>query len=248
LDTLTDRNSELDTDVTGYVAVDHSNRLVVVSFRGSYSLDNWITNLKMDLTKTVNHLPTTHPNQPTPTNLLTQDICPGCTAHRGFWQSWLDARSTVLPAIKTAVQKHTGYKLVMTGHSLGGAIATLAAAQLRNSGYPTTLYSFGAPRIGGPQLSEYITKQSQSHSGSANYRVTHWNDPVPRLPPLVMGYVHVSPEYYIERANLQGVGPRDVRVCVGSTTTRGNAGWLVTDLAAHVWYFSNVVGKCGVFG
>lgn len=51
-------HSELATDVTGYVALDHTNRLVVVSFRGSYSLDSWINNLKLDLTKTVSHLST----------------------------------------------------------------------------------------------------------------------------------------------------------------------------------------------
>lgn len=172
-----------------------------------------------------------------------QDICSGCTAHRGFWQSWLDARTDVLRAITTATKSHPSYKITTTGHSLGGAIATLAAAHLRNAGYPVTLYSFGAPRIGGSKISDYITNQA-----GGNYRVTHWNDPVPRLPPLPLGYVHISPEYYINRGNLQSVGTSNVKVCYGSVSFAGNAGWIWTDLAAHAWYFSSIVTKCGVFG
>jgi predicted lipase len=210
----------LDTDVTGYVAVDDTNRLVVVSFRGSQSFDNWMTNLQFDLVKT--------------------DICTGCTAHRGFWQSWVDSRTEVLAAIKGAAKTHPGYKLVTTGHSLGGAIATIAAAQLRKDGYDTALYSFGAPRIAGTKLSDFITKQP-----GGNYRVTHWNDPVPRLPPLAFGYVHISPEYYIDRANLLSVGPSHFKVCHGSINLTGNSAWIATDIGAHLWYF-NSVAKCAV--
>lgn len=69
-------------------------------------------------------------------------------------------------------------------------MATLAAADLRNSGYDVVLvslnlkltsgynslttvqYTYGAPRIGPAALSDYITAQGN------NYRVTHLNDPV----------------------------------------------------------------------
>ncbi|RAR00724.1 lipase precursor [Stemphylium lycopersici] len=146
---------ETSTDVTGYVAIDHTNRLVVVAFRGSHTIDTWRTNLDFGTTQT--------------------DICPDCTAHSGFWQSWVDARARVLPAVMEAAAAHPAYQITVTGHSLGGAIATLAAASLRNSGYVVSLYSFGSPRIGGRKISSYITRQS-----SSNYRVTHWNDPVPR--------------------------------------------------------------------
>lgn len=72
---------------------------------------------------------------------MKTDICADCTAHDGFWKSWVEARTGVLAAVKTAVNANPNYQLIVTGHSLGGAIATLAAAQLRNDGYSATLVS-----------------------------------------------------------------------------------------------------------
>lgn len=206
---------ERPTDVTGYVAVDHTNKLVIVSFRGSRTLDSWITNLNLDATAT--------------------DICSGCTAHRGFWNSWVDARDRVVAAVKQASTTYPTYQITVTGHSLGGAIATLAAAQLRNSGYTVALYSFGAPRIGGKKISSYITNQA-----GGNYRLTHWNDPVPKLPLLIMGYVHVSPEYYINKPNKQDVQPSDIKTYEGAINLKGNSAWIAVDVEAHRWYFSSM--------
>jgi pimeloyl-ACP methyl ester carboxylesterase len=127
------------------------------------------------------------------------------------------------------------YAITVAGHSLGGAIATLAAAQLRNLGYSVALFTFGSPRVGGAKLSAFISGQQ-----GGNYRVTHWNDPVPRVPLLIMGYVHVSPEYYIGRKSGESVGEGDVRVFEGSVNFGGNAKWLLTDVEAHRWYFGSM--------
>ncbi|KAF1934258.1 alpha/beta-hydrolase [Didymella exigua CBS 183.55] len=204
------------TDVTGFVAIDHTNNVIMVSFRGSQSIDNWLTNLDFGLTAT--------------------DICSGCTAHSGFYQSWLDARDTVTPAVQAAVKKYPAYKVSVTGHSLGGAIAPFAAAQLRNKGLAVALYTFGSPRVGGSALSSYISNQK-----GGNYRVTHWNDPVPRVPLLVMGYVHTSPEYYINKKNKAAITESDFQVIEGSVNLfKGNAAWLLTDIEAHRWYFTQM--------
>lgn len=139
-----------------------------------------------------------------------------------------------------------GYQIVSTGHSLGGALATLAAADLRNNGYTVALYSFGAPRAAGLKLSAYISAQP-----GGNYRVTHWNDLVPQLPPVWLGYAHISPEYYIKKANNKAVAASDVQVYTGYTNWWGNAifvgngGWLTPDIGAHLWYFNNIVA-CGL--
>jgi len=58
--------------------------------------------------------------------------------------------------------------------------------------------SFGQPRIGDQTTSQYITNQAPAQGN--NYRITHTNDPVPRLPFQAMGYEHISPEYYISSA------------------------------------------------
>ncbi|KAJ4325471.1 hypothetical protein N0V94_000614 [Neodidymelliopsis sp. IMI 364377] len=131
--------TETPTDVTGFLAIDHSNALIVLSFRGSQSLDNWLTNLN------IASVPT--------------DLCASCTAHAGFWDSWTDARETVLPAVRNASILFPHYGITVAGHSLGGAIATLAAAQLRNQGYSVALFTFGSPRVGGAKLSAFISGQ-----------------------------------------------------------------------------------------
>ncbi|KAF2273726.1 alpha/beta-hydrolase [Westerdykella ornata] len=217
--TLVEFASKLPTDVTCFVAVDDTNRLIVTAFRGSRSIDNWLTNLQFDLVET--------------------NLCSGCQAHRGFWQSWLDSRTAVMAAIKDARKRRPDYTLVTVGHSLGGAVASLAAAQLRNEGYNVDFFSFGAPKVGGTKLSDYISNQS----GGNNYRVTHWNDPIPRLPPQVMGYVHISPEYYIDSQNNRDVKPDQVRLCYGAVNYLCNNAWLVTDILAHLWYFNGIT-KC----
>ena len=212
---LMNTRTETLTDVTGFVAVDHTNGFIIVSFRGSRSLDNWLTNLNFDLSNT--------------------DICASCTAHRGFWNSWVDARSTVLPTVKAAYAQYPTYKISVTGHSLGGAIAPFAAAQLRNEGLSVALYTFGSPRVGGSRISSYISNQS-----GGNYRVTHWNDPVPKLPLIAMRYVHISPEYYIGVKNKIDVKASDFRVYDGAINLKGNSAWLLTDVEAHRWYFTSM--------
>lgn len=202
------------TDVTGYIAADHTNKLIVVAFRGSTSFKNWLTDLAFAKKQT--------------------DICASCTAHHGFWQSWLDARDRVLPAVAQATAANPSYQLRVTGHSLGGAIAALAAASLRNDNYTVAMYTFGSPRIGGTKISEYITQQP-----GGNYRVTHWNDPVPKLPPIAVGYVHISPEYYINKPN-ESVQATDVNVYTGLVSFQGNTRWLSIDTHAHMWYFQNM--------
>lgn len=204
------------TDTTGFVAIDTTNSLIVVSFRGSRSIQNWIANVDFGTTATT--------------------ICSGCPGHTGFWNSWQEARSIVVPAVQAARAAHPSFQILVTGHSLGGAVADFAAADLRNSGYSNVvLYTFGAPRVGPAALSDYITAQGN------NYRVTHLNDPVPRLPTLNMGYVHISPEYYISSANNVAVTANDINTYVGNSNLSGNAQWgLNVDVNAHLWYFNDI--------
>ena len=167
--------------------------------------------------------------------MINTDICTSCSAHHGFWQSWTDARDRVMPAVAKAAAANPSYQIRATGHSLGGAIAALAAATMRNAGRTVALYTFGSPRIGGTKISDYISKQS-----GGNYRVTHWNDPIPKLPLLTMGYVHMSPEYYIDRPNGEDVQTGDVQVYQGAVNFRGNMKWDAMDGAAHMWYFNSM--------
>ncbi|KAL1622078.1 hypothetical protein SLS54_005143 [Diplodia seriata] len=214
--TVSEFENSLVTDVTGYVAVDTTNSLIVVSFRGSGSVRNYLTDLNFP-------------------NVDASELCDGCVAFDGFYTSWKEARTGVLSSVKSAADANPSFKIVSVGHSLGGAVAVFAAAELRNSDYSVSLYTFGQPRIGPKKVSDYITDQGD------NYRITHKKDPVPKLPPILLGYVHVSPEYYLSGANdeevtIDGVdGPLE-----GSVNFMGNTGSLAIDFDAHGWYFGNI--------
>ncbi|OCL14584.1 alpha/beta-hydrolase [Glonium stellatum] len=213
--TVIEFQNSLETDVTGFVAVDSTNSLIVVSFRGTESVRNWLADADFPVT--------------------TTDICTGCEACAGFWNSWIEARTGVLAAVQSAKTANPSYQVAAVGHSLGGAIADFAAAELRNGGMDIALYTFGAPRIGYKTVSDYISNQS-----SKNYRVTHWDDPVPHLPFAILGFVHISPEYYISSGNYVPVTPADISVFVGDNETLGNGAHDSVDVDAHDWYFNNI--------
>jgi triacylglycerol lipase len=112
-------------------------------------------------------------------NLVTDGdarITPDNT-HRGF-QTALDA---VLGEVDQAVQKSQANRkpLFVAGHSLGGALAVLAALSAQTAGVaPRAVYVFGMPRTGGEQFrADY-----DARLGNITYRLVHGLDLVARVP------------------------------------------------------------------
>ena len=85
-----------------------------------------------------------------------------------------------------------------------------------------------------------------SGSGS-NFRVTHKEDPVPKLPSYLLGYAHISGEYWITSPT--GVTPTtsDVSVSSGAYNLKGNGGTLGINGDDHTFYFNMITG-CGSGG
>jgi hypothetical protein len=88
-------------------------------------------------------------------------------------------------------------KLLITGHSLGAAMATLlASAWLSASPVgtqpPSALYTFGSPRVGDADFVATL-------ANIANTRYLDCCDGVARVPPQVMGYQHLGDPQYIDR-------------------------------------------------
>ncbi|WP_034096839.1 lipase family protein [Pseudomonas rhodesiae] len=96
-------------------------------------------------------------------------------AHQGFYEAYRAMRDFVLRYLD---QFHNGQRIVICGHSLGGAIALLLAEGLRrvpDARYNILLYTYGAPRAAD---SEFVA----GASALVHHRIVNHNDPVPSVP------------------------------------------------------------------
>lgn len=196
-------------------------REIIVAFRGTYSITNTIVDLST--------VPQEYVPYPAPGDgdgdRDGDGKCDNCTVHMGFMASWKNAREVVLPALRAAREKYPGYRVHLVGHSLGGAVAALAALELRlGLGWRDVIVTtFGEPRVGNAKLAEYIDRAfglvdrdgEGNGEGLAYRRVTHVGDPVPLLPLSEWGYRSHAGEVYIEKSDLPP-GPEDLRSCQGS--------------------------------
>jgi pimeloyl-ACP methyl ester carboxylesterase len=120
------------------------------------------------------------------TDALLADLSPATAGgvHSGFARAWTSSVGRVdelLPAHALgALTVHC------IGHSLGGALATLAADHLSRRGAQVKLYTFGSPRVGGADFCDQLTNRV----GRDNiFRVYHPADPVAMVP--LFPFTHV---------------------------------------------------------
>lgn len=111
-------------------------------------------------------------------------VFPGTEArvHAGF----LEALDEVWPTVAARLGAVDDVPVWYTGHSLGAALATLAAARIPPAGVAT----FGSPRVGDPAFGERV-------ADVRIVRVVLCSDVVTTLPPLVLPFRHVGTEWYI---------------------------------------------------
>ncbi|XP_050203339.1 triacylglycerol lipase OBL1-like [Mercurialis annua] len=95
--------------------------------------------------------------------------------------------SRALGRLRDLIKEHTKAKIVVTGHSLGGALAIVFACLLVIQNEIEVLdrllnvYTYGQPRVGDFDLALYM--QSRLNFPSRRYfRVVYCNDIVPRVP------------------------------------------------------------------
>ncbi|ORC90252.1 lipase [Trypanosoma theileri] len=168
-----------------YMGVDEKER-VVISFRGSLNIINWLADLDM---------------WPVP---YQKPSCWGCIVHRGFYNSFLSLRDEMWKELLKLITEspNRSLKVLITGHSLGGAMAVLAAADFASQGYPDVmhppkfeLYTFGAPRVGNNAFASWVSALF-CRGRHKSYRITNNQDVVPHLPPMFSGFEHTGGEVW----------------------------------------------------
>jgi hypothetical protein len=172
---LTHRFWDPATNTFGYagLAPAAGENVIVLSFRGATPTRhrNWITDL------------TAH-RQPYPG-------LRGATVHKGFYNAYLAISRQVNRAARSLLANCKGCHVYITGHSMGGAIATLAAADLYALTPDLTVYTFGSPRVGDENFAIYYDKIVPD-----TYRIVNHHDIVPHVPQRFLGFRHVSREIW----------------------------------------------------
>jgi hypothetical protein len=162
--------------------VTHNDQCVVLCFRGT-EIDNFIGAFE-DWRRNF--------------ELIAKPDESGGLVHIGFQKGlravWQDVKDYLQPLLTDGA----GRTLWITGHSLGAALATLAAERAARDGHFKVqgVYPFGSPRLGDDQFRE---KYAALGLDAITFRVINNQDVVPKIPPGTP-YVHVGQVKYIDAA------------------------------------------------
>jgi len=136
-----------------FIAANDAKKLLVLAFRGTEATS--IRDIKADI------------------NARTVPTNNGGKAHKGFTKAYQAVSAEVQDFINQDTYKD--YRLFITGHSLGGALASMAAKNLYHRGGIAACYTFGSPRVG--------TIEWTGGLRSSIYRFVNATDCVTLMPP-----------------------------------------------------------------
>lgn len=134
-----------------------SEQHAIIAFRGTKGFGDWVGNLKVLGFKTENY----------------------GMVHKGFYDAFHDVRPQLMPVLPTAKP------IWLTGHSLGGALASIAAAEWIDKFDINGIFTYGQPRLGDDDFIEAI----KGAYADKFFRFVNDDDIVTRIPP---GYRHVG--------------------------------------------------------
>ncbi len=138
---------------------------VLVSFRGTESVGDWLADLRV----------------------LSVDQ-PYGTVHRGF----LAAFRLVAERLDAILDRLGNRPILITGHSLGGALAVIAAAEWAQRRPVAMVYTYGQPAVGKGRFAEFM----RDAYGERYVRIVNDDDIVTRVPPT---YEHVGRLIQLDR-------------------------------------------------
>ena len=172
------------TNIFGLMGHNPTSRTAFLSFRGTSDIAEWVANVDAI------------PDDYRPVSGFGQ-------VHSGFQDVYELVRQNIAANLATATAGCD--QILITGHSLGAALAVLAAPDVARNMAPNTieprLITFAGPRVG---LSDFVA--SFNAAVESCFRVVNFLDLVPYLPPTP--YVHVGAQITVDSGGPVQVGAR----------------------------------------
>jgi len=152
----------------GYFFYSDKLKTMLISFTGTFFFNQWESDL--------NFL------QVDPKRLNNYED--GIKIHEGFYNIYLAIREQLLDQVKQYSSQ--AEQLVITGHSLGGALSTISTFDLAKNKPKPVNYTFASPRVGNIDFAnKYISFNIDTQ------RIFNTSDVVPSLPPPVLqGFIY----------------------------------------------------------
>jgi hypothetical protein len=162
-------------DKTGFVG--QFGSITIIAFPGTHTRDEWLGDFD---------------------GLAVPNKFGAGMVHQGFQDQYIALRQTLMGVLA----KNLSSTLWITGHSLGGALATLCASDNAISGYRPLTYTWAGPRVGWHDYANWFSSKSPNL-----YRIVNEWDIVPRVPPAINGYEHVGTEVLVDGGRPTQGGP-----------------------------------------
>ncbi|KAJ3276200.1 hypothetical protein HDV01_005648 [Terramyces sp. JEL0728] len=178
------------TGAAGYVGYNNDQQAIIVAVRGTSNVQSAVQDIELWQTA-VNMGGFANSNAPST-----------ATIHQGFKNTYMDLQPTIQSAVAALVHKYPSYNILFSGHSLGGAVVSLAAMDTYNNlgdavADKISVFTFGEPRVGNLDFAKYIDSLPFS---SRIFRVAKSGDLVPHIPPKnFFGFTHHVDNYEISR-------------------------------------------------
>ncbi|KAL6926421.1 hypothetical protein ACO0SA_003910 [Hanseniaspora valbyensis] len=177
---------------TGYIAIDHMRQVIALVFRGSSTRWDWFHDLRLNPSK----------YKPFSLEIFDEKVkkgeiseCVDCKLHTGFSKFLDTLHGKFMDKLDNIFQKHSDYKLVVAGHSLGAAVAVLAGIEFKLRGFEPMIITYAQPKMFNSGMIEWINELFESENldyinkekgflnfTSGYYRIVHKNDFITGLP------------------------------------------------------------------
>ena len=205
--------SNNESDTQGYIGYHPDKKAIYVVIRGSTSLQNWIDDFDALQIPYV-----------TQNNDSTE--CQDCYVHEGFSYAWGTVAETTIADVKELKFKFPDYRVVVTGHSLGGALASLCALALQQE--------FSAMDAAATE------KYKQEQEKQLRKRRPHPATPTaPPAPTLVELWSYGSPRF-----GNQALAEYSLKLLGGKDTGSGNGGGGGSSRSNRVTHYRDMAPHC----